>query len=188
MTRTAAGATRRLAAEASGCPIRRWMIDAARSSLQVSVTVGPFVTVRGRFAEMRGSVQVADDPGRSRVEVRVGTASLTSGSATMDALLRNAGVIDSVRNPVICFDSRVLRFDPHSGRWLLVGLLATHGGVLDVTLRMPEPMLATDGTLRVSARGQLTSRDAVRLLSHPGLDRLLGRTMGLDLTVVARAA
>ena len=169
-------------------PVGHWQIDAARSTLQVSVTVGLLATVRGRFAQVSGSVQIAADPRASSVSVSVGTSSLTSGSTTMDTLLHQAGVVDSARNPAVAFASRAVRPAAKAGRWLLDGLLATDGGILDVTLEMPEPALGPDGTLQVSARGQLSTRDAVRLLSHPGVDRLLGRTMGLDLTVVARAA
>ena len=169
-------------------PVGRWLIDAARSTLQVSVTVGMVATVRGRFAQMSGSVDIALDPTASSVSVNVGTSSLTSGSGAMDALLHQAGIVDSARNPAIAFASRDIRPAAKAGRWLLDGLLATDGGILDITLQMPRPVLAADGTLQVSARGQLSTKDAVRLLSRPGVDRLLGRTMGLDLTVVAHAA
>ncbi|SDP39312.1 Polyisoprenoid-binding protein YceI [Nakamurella panacisegetis] len=168
-------------------PVGRWVVDAARSTLQVSVKVGPFLTVRGVFGDVTGHVDLAVDPARSRVEVSVGTSSLTSGSSCIDALLHGAGVIDCDRNPSIGFVSRALRPGVSPGSWLLDGLLATDGAVLDVILEMTEP-LRRDGALVFRATGTLHSKDAVRLLSQPGVDRVLGRTMGLDLTVTAVAA
>ena len=176
---------RRPAAPVPG-PCGRWLIDAGRSTLQVSVKVGPFVTVRGLFSDVNGHVDLHPDPTRSRVDVSVGTASLTSGSACMDALLHGAGVLDSNRNPSIGFVSRAVRPGARSGSWLLDGLLATDGAVLDVSLEMTEP-LRSDDALVFRATGTLQSKDAVRLLSQPGVERVLGRTMGLDLTVTAVA-
>ena len=181
--RPAASATEP-AHEAAVEPVGRWVIDAARSTLAVSVKVGPFVTVRGLFSDVNGHVDLRPDPTRSRVDVSVGTASLTSGSACLDALLHGAGVVDSARNPSIGFVSRAVRAGAKSGSWLLDGLLATDGAVLDVSLEMTEP-LRRDDALVFRATGTLQSKDAVRLLSQPGVERLLGRTMGLDLTVTA---
>ena len=165
-------------------PAGRWVIDALRSTLQVSVKVGPFVTVRGGFADVTGHVDLAADPTRSHVDVTVATASLTSGSACMDALLHGAGVVDSARNPSIGFVSRSIRRGLQSGSWLLDGLLATDGAVLDITLDMTEPA-RRDQVLVFRATATLQSKDAVRLLSQPGVERVLGRTMGLDLTITA---
>ena len=165
-------------------PAGRWIIDAASSTLEVSVKVGIFATVHGSFADVSGHLDLTADPQQSRVQVSVGTASLSSGSACMDAVLHGAGVVDSARNPSIEFVSRALRPGSTGGTWLLDGLLATENAVLDVTLKMTDP-LEQDGALLFRAKGSLQSKDAVRLLSQPGVERVLGRTMGLDLTVVA---
>ncbi len=161
----------------------RWAIDATRSTLRVSVRVGVLATARGTFADVVGHVDFAVDPTASRVEVSVGTSSLSSGSACLDSLLHGAGVIDSAANPTIGFVSRALRPRP-AGGWFLDGLLATDSAVLDVTLDMTDPV-RQDGAFLFRAKGRLPSREAVRLLSHPGVERVLGKTMELDLTVVA---
>ncbi|MET3808195.1 polyisoprenoid-binding protein YceI [Nakamurella sp. UYEF19] len=174
--------------DATGCciddAIGRWSIDALRSTLRVSVKVGLFATVHGTFADVTGHVDVAADPSRSRVEVAVATGSLSSGSSCVDALLHGAGVVDSARNPSISFVSRAIRAGAEAGTWFLDGLLATNGAVLDVTLEMSDP-IATGGALLFRATGSLPSKEAVRLLSQQGVERVLGRTMGLDLTIVA---
>ncbi len=160
----------------------RWFVDAFRSTLRVSVKVG-LLTVHGTFPDVTGHVELAGDPLASRVAVSVRTASLTSGSACMDSLLHGAGILDSARNPLIRFESTGLQRRPR-GQWLLRGLLATDSATLDVTLEMSEPV-QQGGTYLFRASGVLRSGDATRLLARNGVQRVLGKTMKLDLTVSA---
>jgi polyisoprenoid-binding protein YceI len=160
----------------------RWVVDAVRSTLRVSVKVG-VLTVHGTFADVTGHVELAEDPLASRVAVSVRTASLTSGSTCMDALLHGAGILDCARNPLIRFESTKLQQRP-AGRWLLRGVLATDSAVLDVTLEMGEPVQRS-GAYLFRASGVLPSEDATRLLARNGVQRILGKTMKLDLTVSA---
>ena len=159
-----------------------WVIDANRSTLRVSVKVG-FLTVHGTFADVTGHLELAGDPLASRVQVRVGTESLSSGSACMDSLLHGAGIVDSITNPLIHFVSTGLHHRP-GRRWLLVGRLATDSATLDVTLEMGEP-IEQNGTYLFHATGVLPSGEAVRLLAQNGVERVLGATMKLDLRVSA---
>lgn len=191
---TGAMAGRAAPGRAAACPAAaeagstgRWFVDAARSTLRVRVKVGLFAVVCGTFSDVSGQVEVTADPVGSQVEVAVATASLSSGSRCMDALLHGAGMVDSARNPLLSFVSRAVRVGRSQGTWLLDGLLATDGAVLDVSLQMSDPV-RTDGALVFRATGSLPSAQAVRLLSHQGVERLLGRTMDLDLTVVATRA
>jgi hypothetical protein len=43
----------------------------------------------------------------------------------------------------------------------------------------------TGDRIRFRATGTIASRDAVRLLSQPGVDRLIGKSMGIDLVIEA---
>lgn len=167
--------------------VGRWLIDAGRSTLRVEVKLGLLMNISGSFADVRGSVDIAADPAASRVQVAVGTASLSSGSSCVDALMHGTGVVDSARNPTIEFVSTALRRGGTTSSWLLDGLLVTDSALLEVTLQMPDPV-ARSGCLTFRATGVLPSREAVRLLSQPGVERLLGSTMRLDLTVVATRA
>ena len=156
----------------------RWFIDSSRSHLKVAVKVGLF-TVCGRFTDVNGFVEVGADHTDSAVSVTVATESLTSGSGTMDAMLRGAGVIDIAKNPTIAFDSHELR---HTGQgYELRGILVTNGGLMEVSFELEEPEFADADSLTIRARGVLTSRDAVRLLSCAGMERVLGKSMTLDL-------
>jgi polyisoprenoid-binding protein YceI len=162
----------------------RWSIDAHRSTLRVGAKVGLLLTVSGTFADVCGVVQIADDPTASQVQVAVATASLSSGSSCMDALLHGAGLIDSARNPTIDFTSRAVRPSRSIGSWLLDGVLTTTSARLPVTLTMRDPV-ARNGCLTFRASGAVPSGEAVRLLSQPGVERVLGPTLQLDLAVAA---
>ena len=171
-------------ASATGPAAGRWLIDAERSTLRVTVKFGRLLTVSGTFGDVYGAVEIADAPADSTVQVSVGTASLSSGSGSMDALMHGARIVDSARNPTIDFVSSTLRAGRTADCWLVDGLLATANAVLDVTLEMAAPVVG-DGWLTFRATAALPSLEAVRLLSPPGIERVLGPILRLDLTVVA---
>jgi len=163
---------------AAGC----WRIDAANSSLQISVKVGFVATVRGRFTDVHGQLDLADDVLDSQIAVEVPTSSLTSGSSHWDSVLMNAGLVDTKANPTISFESTGL--SPRGDNWLLDGVLVTGRGCLEIQLELA--CLGHDvSRIRFRATGSISSKDAVRLLSQPGVDRLIGKSMGIDLVVEA---
>ncbi len=161
----------------------RWTIDASRSNLQISVKVGLLGTVRGRFTTIAGRVEMSADPTDSHISVEVATSSLTSGSAHWDAVLISAGLVDTAMNPTIAFESTGMR--AHGSGWELTGILLTNRGCLSVTFTLA--CLSEDNTdrIRFRASGNLSSKDAVRLLSQPSFERLIGKTMGIEMTVEA---
>jgi polyisoprenoid-binding protein YceI len=160
----------------------RWVVDAATSSLQISVKVGFVATVTGRFTEVHGEVDLGPEASDSSIRVGVASSSLTSGSAHWDTVLHDAGLVDTRANPTISFRSTSLQ--PAGADWRLEGILSTRSGVLPVRLELG-CLGATTDRLRVRATGTIPSRDAVRLLSRPGIERLVGRTMAVHLTVDA---
>lgn len=177
-----AAVSQRHQTEIDHCPFAgRWEVDADRSSLRVGVKVGLFATAHGRFTEMAGLALLADRPEDCAVDVTVTTASLTSGSDTMDTLLRGAGIVDCTANPGLTFRSTDVR--PARSGWELAGELVTAGSTLPLVLAMSDPQPLGDD-LKLRATGSIGTGDAVRLLSRPGLGTLLGRTMSLDLQVV----
>lgn len=179
---SAAVTHQRTETEPHSCPwTGRWTVDADRSSLRVGVKVGLFATAHGRFTEMAGVAVLTGDPADCTVDVTVTTSSLTSGSGTMDALLRGAGIVDCAANPELGFTSTAIR--PTRSGWELDGELLTAGGILALTLAMTDPEPVGDD-LKLRATGSIATCDAIRLLSHPGLGTLLGRSMSLDLQIV----
>lgn len=160
----------------------RWRIDAAASALQISVKVGFVATVTGRFTRMCGLVHLGGGATDSRIDASVETGSLTSGSSSWDTVLINAGLVDTTANPTVSFCSTALR--AVGDHWTLDGDLRTRRGVLPVRLEL-RCLGQSPERIRFEAVGSIASRDAVRLLSQPGVERLIGRSMALHLRVEA---
>jgi polyisoprenoid-binding protein YceI len=79
-------------------------------------------TVRGRFNEFQGTLEVAEDLARSRASGTVTVASITTNEPDRDAHLRSPDFFDAERYPTIGFEStRIEAIDDTSRR----GCLAT---------------------------------------------------------------
>ncbi len=160
----------------------RWRIDAAASTLQISVGVGFVATVRGRFTDVVGEVRLAVPREASSIRVEVASASLSSGSSHWDDVLHAAGLVDTQTCPTIAFASRTLR--PAGDGWELDGTLRTARGICLIRLAL-HCRGESAHRLRFEASGTVPSREATRLLSRPGVQRLLGRSMAVHLLVEA---
>ena len=83
--------------------------------LDVTHTVVGFVTrhmlskVRGQFTEFTGTIEVADSPEDSRVEVEVKTESITTHTEKRDQHLMNGDFLDVDKYPVLRFTSTAVR-------------------------------------------------------------------------------
>lgn len=55
--------------------------------------------VRGRFAEVSGTITIDDEPERSHVEVDIGVASVDTGNTDRDAHLRSVDFFDARIRP-----------------------------------------------------------------------------------------
>ena len=135
-------------------------IDPSHSSLEFAVKHMMVTTVRGRFTEYAGRVEV-DDVDRPR-EVTgtfsIQAASLTTGNEQRDAHLRSADFFDTEQHPEITFQSTSV--EPAGGsRYLVTGDLTMRGVTRPVTLEVDvaEPFNDPWGNQRVAiaARGQL---------------------------------
>ncbi len=162
--------------------LEHWVVDPAGSTLQISVTVGFVATVRGRFTDVAGDVRLSPDRRAGDVRVSVDSASLTSGSAHWDDVLQRAGLVDTAANPEIGFVSTALT--PDRDGWRLDGVLDTDHATVPVTFALRCLGESAD-RLRFEAKATVASRDATRLLSRPGVDRMIGRTVGVHLVVEA---
>lgn len=170
------------AAGAPTAPAGRWVIDARASSLEVRVTIGFVVTVTGRFTDVQGAFDLTDDRTDSTIQVSVQSGSLTSGNTHWDTVLVNAGVVDVAANPTLCFASTEIRTAREG--WVLTGVLTTARGVLPVQFDL-RCVAERAERVRFRATGAISSKDAVTLLSQPGFERLIGKTLKIDLLVEA---
>lgn len=102
-----------------------WQIDRVHSSIEFVVRHLMVSKVRGRFADYSGTIQVADVPEQSSVEVTIQAASIDTREPQRDAHLRSPDFLDAERFPTLTFRSRSL--EPLGGEQFRV-----HG---DLTIR-----------------------------------------------------
>jgi polyisoprenoid-binding protein YceI len=72
-----------------------WKIDPAHTDVSFSAKHMMITTVRGKFDRVEGELELDEErPERSRVEIRVGTDSLSTGFEARDQHLRSADFLD----------------------------------------------------------------------------------------------
>jgi polyisoprenoid-binding protein YceI len=110
-------------------------VDPAHSAVDFAVKHMGIATVRGRFNEFEGILEVADDLARSKVSGKVKAASVTTDEADRDAHLRSPDFFDTGRYPEIEFEStRIEGIDGTSSR--VFGNLTMHGVTREVKLEV----------------------------------------------------
>ncbi len=114
-----------------------WTIDPAHSNVEFAVRHMMISTVKGRFADVAGTLTLDDrDPTRSRVEVRIGVASIDTRAEQRDQHLRSADFFDVERYPELTFTSTRIARD--GGGYRVTGDLTMHGVTRAVDLRATE--------------------------------------------------
>src|SRR5690349_24723568 len=100
MTQTQAGpAVTRLVGSAELPAPGRWDIDPGHTELAFIGRHFMLTKVRGRFTVLSGAIEVAENPGKTTVEVSIDMASVESGSQARDDHLRSADFFDTARHP-----------------------------------------------------------------------------------------
>jgi polyisoprenoid-binding protein YceI len=113
-------------------------LDTDRTTLEFSVRHLIISTIRGRFTNFVGSIDLDhDDITRSKVTVEIDASSITTDEAERDANLRSQHFLDVEQFPVIRFESERIEVDGAHLR--VIGPLTMHGVTRDVTLRA-EPL------------------------------------------------
>ena len=97
----------------------RWDIDPAHTSAEFVGRHLMVTKVRGRFADLSGSINVAENPADSSVEVVIDTASASTGAADRDGHLKSGDFFDVENYPEIRFVSTGVR--PNGSSWKLEG-------------------------------------------------------------------
>jgi polyisoprenoid-binding protein YceI len=96
-----------LTTPASTAATSTWTLDAAHSTAEFSAKHMMITTVRGRIADVRGTLVLdAARPERSTVEVTLAAASVDTRSEQRDGHLRSPDFLDVERFPAITFTSR----------------------------------------------------------------------------------
>jgi polyisoprenoid-binding protein YceI len=114
-----------------------WQLDPAHSSVEFSVKHMMMTTVRGRFKEMRGTLEADEEhPEGCCVDVEILTASIDTGVPDRDAHLRSADFLDVDHYPTITFHSTTAEgdFAGEGDRFRVIGDLTIRDTTMPVTL------------------------------------------------------
>ncbi|CAM5688756.1 YceI family protein [Streptomyces fumanus] len=111
-----------------------WTIDPVHSSVAAIAQHLGISSVRGRFTEFGGTVEIApDDVTKSRVEAVIRAASIDTGNGMRDTHLKSADFLDVERFPEITYRSTGVTV-AGPDRWTVHGELSLHGVVRPVDL------------------------------------------------------
>jgi polyisoprenoid-binding protein YceI len=118
--------------------ITNWELDPAHSHVEFAVKHLMISTVKGRFADVQGMIQMDEaDPSTACVDVTIGVASIDTQQEERDSHLRSKDFFDAARFPAITFRSRRVQGNPLEGNFRLIGALTmrdvTREVVLDVS-------------------------------------------------------
>ena len=114
-----------------------WQIDATHTAVEFAVKHMMFTTVRGRFKDVKGTIEVdAQNPDNSTVNVEIAAASLDTGVADRDAHLRSADFLDVENHPTITFRSKRVEgaMKQEGDKFRVVGDLTIRGTTMEVVL------------------------------------------------------
>jgi polyisoprenoid-binding protein YceI len=136
-----------------------WQIDPAHTGVEFAVKHMMFATVRGRFAEVNGTLTEGDEP---TVEVTIPTASINTGVGQRDDHLRSADFFDVENHPEMRFTGKLVKGDVEQGG-TLKGELTIRGVSKPVTLEVEATGEGKDPWGNVKrgylARGQINRAD-----------------------------
>ena len=122
----------------NGLTTGTWTIDPTHSEVGFVARHLMVTKVRGSFADVAGTVEVADELAQSVANVTIQTASVTTGTADRDGHLRSADFFDVENFPEMTFRSTSFDGDP------LAGDLTIKGITKPVTLDVEFNGVATD--------------------------------------------
>ncbi|MFC8074434.1 YceI family protein [Streptomyces sp. NPDC057307] len=110
-----------------------WNLDPAHSSVATVAQHLGISSVRGRFTEFGGRIEIAAVPEHSRVDAVIDATSIDTGNGMRDKHLRSPDFLDVERFPEITYHSTGIS---QSGpdRWSVRGELSLHGVVRKVAL------------------------------------------------------
>ncbi len=114
-----------------------WQIDPAHTTVEFAVKHMMFTTVRGRFKELSGTIQIDEqNADNSRVEVEIAAASIDTGTPDRDAHLRSADFLDVANHPTLTFRSKRVEgaAKKEGDTFRIVGDLMIRGTSIEVVL------------------------------------------------------
>ncbi|POX37816.1 hypothetical protein C3486_26385 [Streptomyces sp. Ru73] len=133
-----------------------WTIDPMHSSVAAAAQHLGISSVRGRFTEFAGRIDIAEDIEKSRVEAVIKAASIDTGNGMRDGHLRNEDFLDVETYPELTYRSTGLEA-AGPDRWIVHGDLSLHGVERPVDLNLsylgtgPDPWGGTRAAFSATA-------------------------------------
>jgi polyisoprenoid-binding protein YceI len=125
--------------------VSTWELDPAHSHVEFAVRHLMISTVKGRFADVQGTIRMDEaDPSAVLVDATIGAASIDTRQEERDAHLRSTDFFDVARFPTIFFRSRRVQGNPLEGDFRLIGDLTIRDITREVTLDVSAGGHATD--------------------------------------------
>ena len=122
--------------------VGRWVIDGSHTSAEFVARHLMVTKVRGGFGSITGTIDVAEDPTESSVEVAIDTVSVMTGDAKRDDHVKSPDFLDVENHPEMRFASTAVRATGSS--WIVDGDLTIKGIPKPVTLDFDFAGIATD--------------------------------------------
>lgn len=114
-----------------------WQIDPNHSTVELAVKHMMFTTVRGRFKDVKGTIEVDEqNPANSTIDVEIAAASIDTGAPDRDTHLRSADFLDVESHPALTFRSKRVEgaFAKEGDSFRITGDLTIRGTTKEVTL------------------------------------------------------
>jgi len=128
-----------------------WQIDRSHSDLRITARHLMLARVRGTFEDLAGTINVAENPLESTVEIEAKAASVTTGTTDRDNHLRSADFLDAEQYPLVTFKSTELA--PAGDDWRVTGDLTMVGRTrpvsVDLKLEVSADTLRAEGSFVV---------------------------------------
>jgi polyisoprenoid-binding protein YceI len=140
----------------SAFPATNYEIDPNHSSISFAVKHMLINTVRGKFKEFAGQIQLEeDDLTKSSVDVTIQAETIDTGFPRRDLDLRGPGFLEVTKFPKITFVSS--RVEKQSQNYVLVGVLTMHGVPKEVNIPFTYngKMVDPAGRARIGMEGSL---------------------------------
>ncbi len=169
-----------------------YTIDASHTHVGLSVRHMMVAKTKGRFAEVSGTVIIAEDPLASSVEVEIQAASIDTRDETRDGHLRSPDFLDVDTFPVLTYRSTKVT-PAGAGRWTVEGDLTvkdvTKPVALEVTFEGAAASPFGGSSIGFEASGEL-DREDFGLTWNQALETggvLVGKTVKLSIDAEAIA-
>ncbi len=171
-----------------------WQIDKAHSDIFFTVRHMVITKVRGRFLKWEGTLVLDEqDLSKSRVEVSIDAASISTSDAKRDGHLRSADFLDAEKFPKLTFKST--KVEKASGdRLKVTGDLTIRDVTKSVTLDVEQLGKAKDpwGNNKIAFNGKVAiQREEFGAKWNQALEAggvLVGKQVDIDLELQASAA